>query len=424
MSFFKKIWNKVKGSESVLYPSFNIPDEKILDGSYTAKKFSANKNYFEIRVKEQFLKNMREYWNEYNPLTIVLTEFIYANRKESIPFVVGPELLKKIEQLDGNESVRYKNTRVVGPIPYRGDQVALFTGLFRLKTKDWALQTINLLESVANAFDSSKLTNYLNIATPLMEGIEGFFGMGDKVQFRIGQRYEYSDPATGSSETFSSGYWVMIRQDGNSLNRNNFWVKDGQLFYGSDKNNIQPYSSNDYLLYSIDQLNQRNDYTTFKFHERWRDVKNAIWSSNKDTATEAYQLLIANLRDSDDLIESQMNQLQTFYLAQFKREYEAWKRSQDPFSGLLSDNSVLGVDNQTFDNLNLATESRDALLTANNYLINTINTEPQTDINFMIDENYIARALNSPILNENAIINANTNNLAISASMMTLPDVV
>ena len=51
-----------------------------MDGVST-KKFAANEAYFEIRINEQFLRDKREYWNEYNPLTLVYSEFIYAEGK-------------------------------------------------------------------------------------------------------------------------------------------------------------------------------------------------------------------------------------------------------------------------------------------------------------------------------------------------------
>ena len=249
----------------------------------------------------------------------------------SVPFVVGPSLLKKIEQIEGNENVRYRNTRVVGPTPYLGDQVSLFTGLFRMKSKDWALQAIGLLETVAKTFDSTKLSSYMNIARPLTEGIESFLGMGDNMQLRIGHRTEFSDPTGGSVDAFVPGYWLMLRQKESEINKSDFWVKEGELFHGSNKNNMVPYTGSDYILYKIQKLQHRNDYSTFDFHKEWKNVQQGIWADNKQSATTAYHVLISNLRQSSDLIDTQKNQLQAYYLAQLKKEVQAFEAAKDPF---------------------------------------------------------------------------------------------
>ena len=82
MNFIKRIWEKIRRSESVLFPTFQIDSSKYLDENKSVGlPIKPRKNYFEISLTEQFLKNRREYWNEYIPLTLFLTEFIYANER-------------------------------------------------------------------------------------------------------------------------------------------------------------------------------------------------------------------------------------------------------------------------------------------------------------------------------------------------------
>ena len=223
---------------------------------------------------------------------------------------------------------------MVGPTPYRWRPSGFITGLFRLKTKDWALQSLKLLESVAGAFDSSKLTEYLNIADPLMEGINGFFGMGNKIQFRIGQRIEFTDSATATSNPLRSGYWVMIREGDKALDKTQFWIKDGQLFKGASKSKIKPFLENDYLVYAISRTDTRGDYSTFEFHKKWEDVRDAIWDGNVTTARESYKMLIGSMRGSHDLIDVQKKQLQIMYMAHFQREEQAYNDSINPLQAL------------------------------------------------------------------------------------------
>ncbi|MCI1778607.1 MAG: hypothetical protein LKI53_01465 [Bacteroidales bacterium] len=327
------LWSKLKSSPAVLNPHLRIADENVLEPGWSPVLFKKGENYFEIRITEQFLKDRREYWNEYNPLTVILSDFIYGKKKRSFPFVLGPDILKGLEQLKGQENVRYKNTRVSGPCPYRGDQLSLFVGLFRLKTKDWAKQAVGLLESVAKAFDSSKLSSYISVSDPIMEGLESFLGMGDQMQFRLGFRNEYEDPETSGDNQFRSGYYLMLRCDEKSVDPGMFWVKDNQLYSGPDKDNLRLYTDNDFILYEIAGSDVRNDYETFDFHSKWEDIQKIIWNTgDKEKAVDLYRQLILLLRINDDLVENHKHKLQVMYGNLFVEEWKAKEAADNPFA--------------------------------------------------------------------------------------------
>jgi len=401
MSFIKRIWDRIKKSKSILYPTFQIDSSKYLDENQSVDKvISPRKNYFEISLTEQFLRDRREYWNEYIPLTLFLTEFIYSNKRSSFPFVVGPDLLKSLEQIEGDESIRYKNTRVVGPTPYNGDNITLFTGLFRVKTKNWAAQTIGLLETVAKSFDSSKLTGYLNIAEPLLSGIEGFFGMGDDMQFRIGQRDEFRDSEIHSTNVFRGGYWVMIRDDQDKVKKENFWVKNSQLYYGARKNNIKPYKENDYVLFEISASEKRNDYETFEFHKHWEEAREAIIRKNLQQAETELQSLQVRLWNSDDIIESQKNQLMAMYISMFED-------MKSKFLGKSTLNDL--VESLRTNRSNLKNNGLDIKFPINAVSITTELIKAKSvdfeKSNFVIDQKFIEETLDNPILNGPEILN-------------------
>ncbi len=324
------LWNSLMHSSSVVYPAYSIPESHVVASQHSEVEMRKDSAYFELRICEQFLRDRREYWNEYNPLTLVATEFIYDKTREMLPFVVGPGLLKRIEELEGDERVCYRNTRVVGPTPYRGDDVSLFLGLFRVKTKDWARQALSLLESTAKAFDSSKLSSYLNIADPLMTGIENFIGMGNQMQFRLGQRDSFVDPEIHNTNVFKPGYFVIIRDDKDAPNKNNSWVKDNRLYIGSDSTTIKPYRRNDFVLYKITSHKTRNDFTTFDFHKQWEKVQDTIWYGDKVRTIEGFHHLVGMIRRCKDLIPSHMNQLATYYENKTQEEWNAYQQSLTP----------------------------------------------------------------------------------------------
>lgn len=399
-SFISRLWDRITHSATVLYPAFPIPPGRV-SPQLSSAGFGADEAYFELRICEQFLINKREYWNEYNPLTLVFSELIYGGARQSFPFVVGPSLLKGLEQLEGDEQVRYRNTRVVGPTPYRGDDVAVFVGLFRVRTRDWARQALSLLESVAKAFDSSKLSNYLNITRPLMDGIEAFFEMGDQMQFRLGQRDAFADPETHSSNVFSPGYFVIIRDDEGSIRKDNFWVRDDQLYMGKNASQILPYREKDYVLYQFARLDKRNDYTTFDFHRQWEDVQKQIWSGNEVRAIEGYQHLIALIRRSPDLIPSHMNQLAMLYRAKYQEELDSYKKSLDPTISIAENGaSTFSRSLERMTRMNVGDRVIQTMTKSRDYFLEKATVRSYIRGPLHLYEEDIQEALNSQILND------------------------
>lgn len=419
-SSISRLWNAICRSGCVPYPAFAIPPANVVGSQSTAAGFRADQAYFELRICEQFLRDRREYWNEYNPMTIVLSEFIYNGVRQSFPFVVGPALLKGLEELEGDERVHYRNTRVLGPAPYRGDDVAIFVGLFRVKMRDWARQALTLLESVARAFDSSRLTTYLAISGPLMAGIESFLEMGDQMQFRLGQRDVFADPEIESENVFAPGHYAIIRDGESAVNRGQFWVKEDRLYVGETASQLRPYLEQDYVLYQIVHLDKRNDYTTFDFHRQWEDVQRQIWSGNEAKAIEGYRHLIGLIRRSPDLIPSHMSQLAAFYRARYQEEAEAYKKSLDPTISLAEiGESAFSKSLERLACSNTDEEAIQTITRSRDFLLERAGIRSQMDGPVHLAEGDIHAALDSRPLNDPAVKLVDPDKLAAALNLET-----
>lgn len=417
--FISKIWDRLSHSASVLYPSFSVASDHVIGAQNQVGRFEAAEAYFELRICEQFLKDKREYWNEFNPLTLVFNEFIYSGKPQSFPFVVGPALLKGLEQLEGDEEVRYRNTRVVGPVPYQGDDVAIFVGLFRVQTRDWARQALSFMESVAKAFDASKLTSYLTITGPLMDGIESFLGMGSQMQFRLGQRNVFTDPETGQTgNAFSPGYLAIVRGDASTIDKDKFWVKENELYYGDKESNLARYRDHDYVLYQLVKLEKRNDYTTFDFHRQWEEVQKQIWSGNKAKAIEGFQHLVALIRRSPDLISSHMNQLAILYRTRFQEESAAYEQSRDPsISIVVSGSKSYSGSLQRGSRLKLSDEALGGITLSRDLFLERANIRSQISGPVLMDETTIETALDSGTLGDPSIAHFDPGKLTVAMSL-------
>lgn len=297
--------------------TFTIADDHLLDGQEEGVErfLQPQESYFEIRLKQIYLRDKREYWREFRPFSTFVTGFVHDGKVREMPFVVGPEQLGEQAATLGGDAVEYLNLRVAGPYPYEGDDLRLFSALSRLEANNWAVQALTLLETVAKAFDASKVTHYLEIAAPLVKGIEGFFGM-QNVELRLGMQQVYEQPVGRGGvrpNTLRARHEVLLNVPDHTLDgaaRQQFWVKEGRLFVGERAQTVQPYRDADFLLFEIRPLRDRGDYTTFDFHTvNWRDTLKALWDGSEQLARQKLRLTAAALVQCGDIVRPQRNAL-------------------------------------------------------------------------------------------------------------------
>jgi hypothetical protein len=304
---------------------FRIADERVLDepSADSAPVFTPEESYFSLRLSEMRLRDEREYWQKFTPLASALVELQFAGGRHVVPAVVGPQALADVAHLKPGDHVEHLNRRLAGPLPYLGDDVSIFFGLFRIETDNWARRALSLLQSVGTAFDFSKLTTALDIAGPLTEAVQGLLGM-EEVGVRLALNRSYSAPSSdgGSGTTLRPGYEVMLRRGADELDEEQqarFWVKAGQLHHGDQASALRPYDDADFVLLQVAAANSRGDYTTFDFHTRhWPRVQDHIWAGRDAEAKESLRLLAADLVQSEEIVRPHRWKL----LAEYRRRFD------------------------------------------------------------------------------------------------------
>ena len=302
-----------------------ILDDHVLDSSDEPRLFASQQHYFEIRLLEMFLRDQREYWRTFVPLTVAFSEFLYAGKREAVPFLVGNQLLAQIQKLVEGENVEYRNTRLAGPIPYSGGDVSLFVGLFRSQVSDLSGRLWKVLEEVIKAFDVSQMSRYLDIARPLQGGLMELVGMKE-VEYRVGERQEFSEPNPSlpkQPSSFREGCFAYINCEQKELQIEQLWVKDGALHVGGGRDSLRRLNAHDYCLVQIAQVPLRNDYTTFPFHRTWQEVQMEIHRNASGSRARAAKLMLelpGQILNCHDITEEQRFQLIRAYKANFERD--------------------------------------------------------------------------------------------------------
>lgn len=335
-------FNTITREKTFTTTAFRIAPDRILrtDTSRETKQFIPRATYFELRLTQMFIQFQREYWRDFIPMASMMTEFIFAGQRQVIPFIVGPERLASAQQVARGDQVEYYNTRVAGPYPYQGDDVSLFAGLFRVEVNNWARRTLSLFETVAEAFDPTRLSSYLNIARPLLTGLEGFLGMKE-VEMRLGRQKAYMQQGSAtmpaddtSSDLLQPAFEVHLRDAVEKYppqERRKFWVVESRLFYGDSERSLRPYTDADFMLIRFVPLAVRNDYTTFDFHKlHWKAVEENFANGDEEAAKQAFRLLAVSLAQSDDIVDAQRRALVMEYRNMYAQSRDLYMQLFEP----------------------------------------------------------------------------------------------
>lgn len=288
MNFIQKLIDKAKNSPAKLPTRINIPIENVSQKDKIGVPLQSDQHYFQIRINELFLKNKRNWYREYAPMVFVVSEFTYDGKEETVPFVVGPQIMDKFGQNLPDDMV-FLNTRVAGLHPFKGGQITLSVILYEYKVGDYSEKILRTLESTANIFSFATAFNtYIKIADVLFDGMESLLGLQD-VNPLIGLRIQMDQDAAD----LQSGYFVLINSPEGSINENKLWVKNNQLLIGDSLAAAKPFREADYTLYSILHDEDRGDLTALPFYQMWQHVKKEAAVPGEEAEKSAYANMVS-----------------------------------------------------------------------------------------------------------------------------------
>jgi hypothetical protein len=305
------IWNRLRQSPTEEPGWVRIPQDHV-DDPDDLGSLQANRHYFELRINEMCLTYERRWFIEYDPMVLVVSEFSYAGQPTVVPFVVGPEMIEKLGS-EIPEGMVFANTRVAGPHPYRGGDIAVTVILYRTERENYARKMMRLVEKAATVLDLiAPVSTYIKVAGVVLDGVETLTGADGMV-----------DPLFGRRDAFKPvepGYFVLSNAPLSSTD--NLWVRDKRLVQGTSLKEATPFCGADYVLYSVART-QRDDVSRLPFYQVWQRVvqeankssKFDIWESTKANMA----ALLGMIDTSPDLTETHALQLGDDWIATTKR---------------------------------------------------------------------------------------------------------
>lgn len=311
-------WDKVQHSPTTQPTHYPIPTEHL--DKQLGQPFKRDKHYFFVEINRIFLQYDRQFWTTYAPMALVVSEFQYDGQDTVVPFVVGPSMLEK-DQIELPNGFMFKDTKVAGIHPYKGDDFKLTVILYRVKRTDIAKKLLKVVENMASVLDFSQtLSTYLKIANVLVDTVGEVIGSDATNQPLIGLRQELR--AGGS---FAPGYYALIDSPQTQIDQSKLWVRNNELLYG-DTDMAPKFTDANYVLYSINQTIERDDYDKLSpIGGMWKQVKAEATGTKPETwenAKVAMSSLYTAIVISPDLTEDHALKLDDELVERMRRIHE------------------------------------------------------------------------------------------------------
>ena len=274
-----------------------VPDEAI------GTSLTPGEHYFQVLVNEMYLRYSRKWWVDYDAMVFAVSEFIYKGEFQTVPFIIGPAMMKKYTQEDTAHIV-FENTRVAGLHPWRGGRLNLAVILYAVKRGDRARDLFRVVEGAAKVVDfGNAFSTYAKVAGVVLDGAEVILGLEDTKPI-VGLRSEFDQ-----DRGFKTGYYALISSDFQG-DAQQLWVCEGRL--SQDEAGKNPFRKADYVLYSVVPTSKRTDIDLLPFTPLWErvaregmDPGEQAWESAQANWASLYQ----DIRFSSDLTKKQAKEL-------------------------------------------------------------------------------------------------------------------
>jgi hypothetical protein len=266
-----------------------------------------------------YLRYDRELWNGFLPATLFVCEFKHAQEAARVPFFVSNKLLTGSnggEQLS-RAPISFRDTRIVGPVPYLGDELGILVALFKVPSSDGRKALLSIIEKVLGVVGYGSLAQYVAMADKLGDEVFACLNVG-QVDCLLAERRVYGG-GRGATVPLTDGYLALVNCPEGEFRQDALRVVDGRLCE-LRSGRPEPISQYDHCLMRIEGLESRDDYASLPFHKTWEKARKYLLGGKSGEAGAALLDCMQAILDCEELTESDKNALVQTYVANFERD--------------------------------------------------------------------------------------------------------
>jgi len=281
--------------------------------------------YFGVRLAGLHLVDARRLATDVLPLCVCLADFTYDGQPRSVPFSIGPDVLRQRLSHAGVDAkateakpawVELADLRVVKPAPVNADNLSIYAGLFSVPGDDFIKTLLNVVGNIGSAVGAgAAIGPGLKVAETVYGSFGTLLGM-DRVRQEVA--------ALNGAVLTDSGYLLVANAPPEIADPSTLRVVNGRLHWpkGGEKNG-QMVTDFDYCLLAIEYLKTlvepASGIAPVLFNEPWKAVMSTVGARQSEAAADAYDRLQAAIMTSPDLIEADRVALLGGYLTLYEK---------------------------------------------------------------------------------------------------------
>jgi hypothetical protein len=295
-----------------------IPPRNCLPQGVAGREIEKDRSYFTVQINELYLAEGRSWWATFDPMVLVIVDFVYGRQTISIPKFIGPNLIdQKLGKVPHGFLIN--DIAVAGPHPFRGGRLGISVILYKVKKHDYATGLLKFVEEVSSSIGiPADMATLGKVGGAVLQGVETLLELGDTTPL-AGHRIEIDG---ASINGLVSSFSALIA--GQAVPPSSLRVEDGRLLVetaaGTDK-----FAQSDYVLYSLVGMTRRGDERTLPFYSLLEQSLNAALSAEEAGLKRAkaglltlYQQMVA----SPDLTSAETDALFDSYQKDMVAKYD------------------------------------------------------------------------------------------------------
>jgi hypothetical protein len=318
-----------------------VPKERVEQGNdpfpalIAGDKFVAGGSYFGVRLAGLNLARARRFATKILPLGVCLAEFGRPGAERSVPFSIGPDVirqrLKSAGISDAGEAdkawIELRDLTVLRPTPVRSGNLSLFVGLYAVPGDDLVKTLLNVMGDLGSSLGAAGLAPAVKTAEAVYGGFGALLGL-DTLEPLAEALNGRALPGTGS------GYLIVANVPDSALEEQNLFVKEGALRDATGK----LVTDFDYCLVAIEHYSSIVEEATNLAPDLFEEFAQAVQKSLDDRDQAGYERaldsLIGRIQASTEVIETDKDRLVSGYGSLFeKRASQRFKpQTGDPGS--------------------------------------------------------------------------------------------
>src|SRR5689334_2159428 len=300
-----------------------IPSNRVFDDSRAdavdGQAFEPEASYFSVRIAQLHLRNGGEYFRQFLPMAVTLSQFSQMGEPRTLPFFLNND---KLQEALGSAGaglglVNMKDVYAMRYVPVNADGLSLFCGLFRTVHQDFAAALLDLLAEVGNKIGGSAAAQGAAVAQTVYARLGRIVGLRD-VEFLFGN-------LDGNALANGSGYRVFAGPGDPPLIPAELAMAEGKLCRAV-AGGREEVRDGDYCVVAIERLESRaaeGHLTTLPLHKNWVETARNLAAKRGEDADAAFNKLQAEVLTTPDLTEADRLATLAYYQKKWTQTREA-----------------------------------------------------------------------------------------------------